>query len=68
MMIFWFQVPLKGSFMALSLGTLLTIFVVPTMYTLFARKAVPGAITAPERDVLPASPEAVHPVGEVLVK
>ena len=30
----------------MSLGTLLTIFVVPTMYTLFARKAVPGAKTA----------------------
>lgn len=29
----------------MSLGTLLTIFVVPTMYTLFARKAVPGANT-----------------------
>jgi multidrug efflux pump len=27
------------------LGTLLTIFVVPTMYTLFARKAIPGANT-----------------------
>ena len=27
----------------MSLGTLLTIFVVPTMYTLFARRAVPGA-------------------------
>jgi multidrug efflux pump len=27
----------------MSLGTLLTIFVVPTMYTLFARKAAPGA-------------------------
>jgi multidrug efflux pump len=27
----------------MSLGTLLTIFVVPTMYTLFARKQVPGA-------------------------
>ena len=26
----------------MSLGTLLTVFVVPTMYTLFARKAVPG--------------------------
>jgi multidrug efflux pump len=25
-------------------GTLLTIFVVPTMYTLFARKTAPGAI------------------------
>jgi multidrug efflux pump len=28
----------------MSLGTLLTIFVVPTMYSLFARKSVPGAI------------------------
>ena len=28
----------------MSLGTLLTIFVVPTMYTLFARHKVPGAI------------------------
>ena len=27
----------------MSLGTVLTVFVVPTMYTLFARKAVPGA-------------------------
>jgi multidrug efflux pump len=27
----------------MSLGTLLTIFVVPTMYTLFARKVAPGA-------------------------
>lgn len=27
----------------MTVGTLLTIFVVPTMYTLFARKAVPGA-------------------------
>jgi multidrug efflux pump len=27
----------------MSLGTLLTVFVVPTMYTLFARKDVPGA-------------------------
>jgi multidrug efflux pump len=25
------------------LGTLLTIFVVPTMYTLFARRRIPGA-------------------------
>ena len=30
----------------MSLGTLLTIFVVPTMYALFARKAIPGANTA----------------------
>jgi multidrug efflux pump len=27
----------------MSLGTLLTVFVVPTMYTLFARQAIPGA-------------------------
>jgi multidrug efflux pump len=27
----------------MSLGTLLTVFVVPTMYMLFARDAVPGA-------------------------
>jgi multidrug efflux pump len=52
----------------MSLGTLLTIFVVPTMYTLFARKAVPGAITAPEREALPVPPEAERPVGEVLAK
>jgi multidrug efflux pump len=27
----------------MSLGTLLTVFVVPTMYSLFARKSIPGA-------------------------
>ena len=31
----------------MSLGTLLTIFVVPTVYTLFARKGTPGEITTP---------------------
>ncbi len=31
----------------MSLGTLLTIFVVPTVYTWFARKGVPGEITTP---------------------
>lgn len=31
----------------MSLGTLLTIFVVPTVYSLFARKSVPGAIETP---------------------
>jgi multidrug efflux pump len=31
----------------MSLGTLLTIFVVPTVYTLFARKKTPGAIQTP---------------------
>ena len=32
----------------MSLGTLLTIFVVTTVYTLFARKGIPGEITTPE--------------------
>jgi multidrug efflux pump len=32
----------------MSLGTLLTLFVVPTVYTLLARKAVPGEKTTPE--------------------
>ncbi|MES2879399.1 MAG: efflux RND transporter permease subunit [Pseudomonadota bacterium] len=34
----------------MSLGTLLTIFVVPTMYTLFARQTVPGAIKTVEAE------------------
>ena len=34
----------------MSLGTLLTIFVVPTVYTLLARKRVPGEITTPAQD------------------
>ena len=42
----------------MSLGTLLTIFVVPTMYTLFARKAIPGANTAVAKEEPDA---AVHP-------
>ena len=35
----------------MSVGTLLTIFVVPTIYTLFARKAIPGEIQTPEQPV-----------------
>jgi multidrug efflux pump len=31
----------------MTLGTLLTVFVVPTVYTLFARKRIPGEITTP---------------------
>jgi multidrug efflux pump len=31
----------------MSVGTLLTVFVVPTIYTLFARQRVPGEITTP---------------------
>ena len=45
----------------MSLGTLLTIFVVPTMYTLFARKAVPGAKTTVAVDS--ATPHADGPGG-----
>jgi multidrug efflux pump len=43
----------------MSLGTLLTIFVVPTVYTLFARKAVPGEVrTADEHaEVAPSAHE-----------
>jgi multidrug efflux pump len=36
----------------MSLGTLLTIFVVPTIYTLFARRRVPGEITEKMADNL----------------
>ncbi len=38
----------------MSLGTLLTIFVVPTVYTLFARRGIPGEITTPVDDEHPA--------------
>ncbi|WP_332815580.1 efflux RND transporter permease subunit [Ramlibacter sp.] len=38
----------------MSLGTLLTVFVVPTMYSVFARGKVPGANTSEARDELPA--------------
>ena len=43
----------------MSLGTLLTIFVVPTMYTLFARNAVPGANTAVAKEE--AGAPVAHP-------
>ena len=39
----------------MSLGTLLTIFVVPTIYTLFARRGIPGEITTPEEGVVQAA-------------
>jgi multidrug efflux pump len=45
----------------MSLGTLLTIFVVPTMYTLFARKTIPGANKAVVDEGLPA-PHIPHDV------
>ena len=38
----------------MSLGTLLTIFVVPTMYTLLARKRVPGANETAAHEIAPA--------------
>ncbi|MFN7725050.1 MAG: efflux RND transporter permease subunit [Rubrivivax sp.] len=40
----------------MSLGTLLTIFVVPTVYTWFARPGIPGEITTPDETL--ASPTA----------
>jgi multidrug efflux pump len=46
----------------MSLGTLLTIFVVPTMYTLFARKAIPGenkAVAKEQPDASVLYPEYV---------
>ena len=42
----------------MSLGTLLTIFVVPTIYALLARRAVPGANTADALEA-PAGHEAI---------
>jgi multidrug efflux pump len=40
----------------MSLGTLLTIFVVPTMYSLLARRRIPGEITTPaDESVRPAA-------------
>ena len=40
----------------MTVGTLLTIFVVPTVYSLFARKAAPGPITTPAQ----AEPAQAH--------
>jgi multidrug efflux pump len=45
----------------MSLGTLLTIFVVPTMYMLFARSKVPGANRAEAN-------EQPHPHGDLIAK
>jgi multidrug efflux pump len=47
----------------MSLGTLLTVFVVPTMYSLFARKKIPGANTAEAKE-LPASPHEGELIGK----
>ena len=43
----------------MSLGTLLTVFVVPTMYTLFARKAVPGANLTVAREEAETHPDLI---------
>ncbi len=45
----------------MSLGTLLTIFVVPTVYTLLARTGVPGEITTPAEPELTAPRPASTP-------
>jgi multidrug efflux pump len=42
----------------MSIGTLLTLFVVPTMYALLARQRVPGAITTP---IEPPAPHVAAP-------
>ncbi|MCU0930287.1 MAG: efflux RND transporter permease subunit [Serpentinimonas sp.] len=42
----------------MSLGTLLTIFVVPTVYTLLARKGVPGANMQPVDETVPEAAKA----------
>ena len=47
----------------MSLGTLLTIFVVPTMYSLFARKKVPGA-----RSTVAVEEVHPHPAGDLVAK
>jgi multidrug efflux pump len=46
----------------MSLGTILTVFVVPTMYMLFARKHVPGANKAETHEEVPAH------AGELIAK
>jgi multidrug efflux pump len=52
----------------MTLGTLLTIFVVPTMYTLFARRKVPGASHAPVREDAPAAPQPDAGRGDLVAK
>ncbi len=46
----------------MSLGTLLTIFVMPTMYTLLARRRVPGEITTPEVVEVAVVDDTLEPV------
>jgi len=47
----------------MSLGTLLTIFVVPTMYALFARKKIPGANQAEAKE-LPGMPHKAEMIAK----
>ncbi len=47
----------------MSLGTVLTVFVVPTMYMLFARREVPGANKAEAKDEA-----TLHPRGDLIAK
>ncbi|WP_293606085.1 efflux RND transporter permease subunit [Polaromonas sp. UBA4122] len=51
----------------MSLGTLLTVFVVPTMYTLFARQAIPGANKTIAKDQ-PGHPQEHHEPSEYVAK
>jgi multidrug efflux pump len=52
----------------MSLGTLLTIFVVPTMYTLFARKTAPGANKTVVREDADSSHEPAPRPAELIAK
>ncbi|MCZ8254365.1 MAG: hypothetical protein O9327_01625, partial [Polaromonas sp.] len=45
----------------MTLGSVLAVFVVPTMYTLFARKAIPGANKAVAKEQPDAHHEQEHP-------
>ena len=44
----------------MSVGTLLTIFVIPTVYLLLARKRVPGEITTPAEEAQEGQTAAIH--------
>jgi multidrug efflux pump len=44
----------------MTVGTIVTIFVVPAVYTLLARRSTPGAISTPEVEDKPLKPAAGH--------
>jgi len=52
----------------MSLGTLLTVFVVPTMYSLFARKKIPGANKAEAREEPAAGAHGPHATPDHVAK